>query len=124
MIRPGADRNDDLAGGGVIGCEYASIFAHLGIKVTLLDTRDRLLPFLDNEISDVLTHLMRKYRVKILLGDGAKEISVLNNKVVTITDSGRQIVSDRLLYAAGRSGNTDNLGLEALNIETDNSGIV
>ncbi len=117
-------RTMTVVGGGVIGCEYASIFAHLGIKVTLLDTRHRLLPFLDNEISDVLTHLMRKYRVKIILGDGAKEIFVRNNKVVTITDSGRQIVSDRLLYSAGRSGNTDNLGLEALNIESDDRGLI
>lgn len=117
-------RTMTVVGGGVIGCEYASIFAHLGIKVTLLDTRDRLLPFLDNEISDVLTHLMRKYRVKILLGDGAKEISVRNNKVVTITDSGRQIVSDRLLYSAGRSGNTEDIGLENLNIETDKKGLI
>lgn len=117
-------RTMTVVGGGVIGCEYASIFAHLGIKVTLLDTRDRLLPFLDNEISDVLTHLMRKYRVKIILGDGAKDIFVRNGKVVTITDSGRQIVSDRLLYSAGRSGNTENLGLESVNIDPDERGLL
>ncbi len=113
-----------IVGGGVIGCEYACIFAHIGVKVTLLDTRQRLLGFIDDEISDVLVYLMRKYRIKLILGDGAKDITVRDGKVITITDSGRRIVSDRMLYSAGRSGNTENLGLEALNIETNKRGLV
>ncbi len=113
-----------VVGAGVIGCEYASIFAHLGIKVTLLEPRERLLSFLDTEIADTLVYLMRKYRVRLLLGDGAKDVTIRGEKVVTITDSGRQIISDRLLYTAGRSGNTQDLGLEAVGIETDKRGII
>jgi len=117
-------RTMTIVGGGVIGCEYACIFAHIGVKVTLLDTRQRLLGFIDDEISDVLVYLMRKYRIKLILGDGAKDITVRDGKVITVTDSGRRIVSDRMLYSAGRSGNTENLGLEALNIETNKRGLV
>ncbi len=117
-------RTMTIVGGGVIGCEYACIFAHIGVKVTLLDMRKHLLDFIDDEISDVLVYLMRKARVKLILGDGAKDICVRDGKVVTTTDSGRRIVSDRMLYSAGRGGNTENLGLEALGIETDKRGLI
>jgi len=117
-------RTMTVVGAGVIGCEYASIFAHLGIKVTLLEPRSQLLSFLDDEISDTLVYLMRKSRIKLILEDGANNISVENGKVVTITDSGRRIVSERLLYAAGRQGNTDTLGLEALDIEVSKRGMI
>ncbi|HSG99903.1 MAG TPA: FAD-dependent oxidoreductase, partial [candidate division Zixibacteria bacterium] len=63
-----------IVGAGVIGCEYACIFAHLGIKVTLIDQRERLLDFADFEISDTLVYMLRKNRVRLVLGDGAKEI--------------------------------------------------
>lgn len=117
-------RSMTIVGGGVIGCEYASIFAHIGTKVTIIDSRERLLSFLDNEIADALIYLMRKYRINLILGDGDKEHQIENDQVVTITHSGRKIVSDRLLFAAGRSGNTDNLGLENLGIEVDERGLI
>ncbi len=113
-----------IAGGGVIGCEYASIFAHLGVKVIVVDPRRKLLSFLDHEIADALAYLMRKYGITLVLGESADQISVENNQVVTITKSGRRIVSDRLLYAAGRCGNTSELGLAELGIETDGRGII
>ncbi len=111
-----------IVGGGVIGCEYASIFAHIGVKVTIVDDRERLLSFLDHEIGDNLIFLMRKYRISLVLGDGAKDIFTENNQTVVITKSGRRVVSDKLLFAAGRTGNTENLGLKALGIETDKRG--
>ncbi len=113
-----------IVGGGVIGCEYASIFAHLGIRVTIVDARPSLLSFLDEEIADVLTYLMRKYGVTLVLSDKPKDIFVENEQVVTVTQSGRRIASERLLYAAGRCGNTENLGLESLEIETDSRGLI
>ncbi|MEW6050048.1 MAG: Si-specific NAD(P)(+) transhydrogenase [Candidatus Zixiibacteriota bacterium] len=113
-----------IAGGGVIGCEYACIFAHLGVKVFIVDSRKKLLSFLDHEIGDALVYLMRKYGITLILGEAAESFSVENNQVVTVTRSGRRVVSDRLLYAAGRNGNTDNLGLEGLGIETDDHGLV
>jgi len=113
-----------IVGGGVIGCEYASIFAHIGTKVTIVDDRERLMSFLDSEIADALTYLMRKYRVSLVLGDGAKESFVEDGRVVTITRSGRRVVSEKLLFAAGRTGNTEGLGLEKLGIETDKHGLI
>jgi NAD(P) transhydrogenase len=113
-----------IAGGGVIGCEYASIFAHLGVKVLIVDPRRKLLSFLDHEIADALAYLMRKYGITLVLGESAEQIVVENNQVVTVTRSGRRIVSDRLLYAAGRCGNTEELGLKELGIETDSRGII
>lgn len=113
-----------IVGGGVIGCEYASIFAHIGVHVTIVDSRERLLSFLDNEIADALTYLMRKYRISLVLGDNYQKIEVEDKQVVTTTSSGRRIISDRLLFAAGRRGNTDNLGLETVGIETDKHGLI
>ena len=117
-------RSLTIIGGGVIGCEYASIFAHIGTKVTIVDSRERLLSFLDNEIADALIYLMRKYRINLVLGDPEKEVYVEANQVVTKTQNGRKIISDRLLYAAGRTGNTENIGLEALGIEVDERGLI
>lgn len=117
-------RTMTIVGGGVTGCEYACIFAHIGVRVTIVDDRERLLSFLDHEIADNLMYLMRKYRITLVLGDGEDNIYVENNQVVTVTKSGRKVVSDRLLYTAGRIGNTDNLGLEPLGIETNAKGLI
>jgi len=113
-----------IIGGGVIGCEYACIFAHIGVAVTIVDSRERLLSFLDREIADALMYLMRKYRINLNLGDGPFSVNTENDQVVTVTKRGRKIVSDRLLYAAGRIGNTENLGLENVGIETDKRGLI
>ncbi|MBU0983340.1 MAG: FAD-dependent oxidoreductase, partial [candidate division Zixibacteria bacterium] len=112
-------RTMTIIGAGVIGCEYASIFSHLGVRVTIVDSRDKLLSFLDREIADTLTYLMRKYGISLILDETPCEIKVQGEQVATVTRSGRRVVSERLLYAAGRCGNTENLGLEGLGIETD-----
>lgn len=117
-------RSLTIIGGGVIGCEYASIFAHIGVKVTIVDSRERLLSFLDREIADNLIYLMRKYKINLILGEKDKEIYVEDDQVVTVTESGRKIISDRLLYAAGRIGNTENIGLENVGIDTDDKGLI
>jgi NAD(P) transhydrogenase len=113
-----------IVGSGVIGCEYASIFSHLGVKVTMIDPRKQILSFLDREIGESLKYLMRKYGVIMYLGDAAKTIQVDGNQVSISTRSGRTVKSDRLLYAAGRHGNTDGLGLEELGIETTDRGLI
>ena len=117
-------RSMTIVGGGVIGCEYASIFGHIGTRVTIVDDREHLLSFLDREIADALMYLMRKYSINLILGDGFEEIHVEDNQVITTTKSGRKVKSDRLLFAAGRTGNTENLGLEAVNIETNKRGLI
>ncbi|MDF1544095.1 MAG: FAD-dependent oxidoreductase, partial [bacterium] len=101
-------RSMTIIGGGVIGCEYASIFGHIGTRVTIVDDRPHLLSFLDREIADALMYLMRKYRINLVLGDGAKTVNIENDQVATVTKSGRRVLSDRVLFAAGRTGNTEN----------------
>lgn len=113
-----------VVGGGVIGCEYACIFAHLGVKVTMLESKDRLLPFLDHEISDTLTYLMRKERMKVILGDRRDKFEIKNEMVHLSTKAGRQIVAEKILLATGRIGNTDGLGIEKLGIKTDKRGLI
>jgi NAD(P) transhydrogenase len=119
-------RTMTIVGGGVIGCEYASIFAHIGVKVTIIDQRPQLLSFLDREIADALVYLMRKYRITLMLNDGDKEIRVdpEQDHVVVRTQSGREIVSDRVLYAAGRVGNTASLNLDCVGVKTRERGLI
>ncbi|MFH1686410.1 MAG: Si-specific NAD(P)(+) transhydrogenase [bacterium] len=113
-----------IVGGGVIGCEYASIFAHVGVQVTIVDSRPRLLSFLDREIADALMYLMRKYRITLMLGEKIESIRIEDDQVATMVKSGRTIRSERLLYTAGRVGNTQGLGLEELGVETDARGLI
>jgi NAD(P) transhydrogenase len=113
-----------IVGGGVIGCEYASMFAHLGIKVTVIDPRKKLLSFLDHEVADALMYLMRKYGISLHLGDAVDDVRIENNQVLITTERGRSIRSDRLLFTAGRCGNTEKLGLSDLGIATDSRGLI
>lgn len=117
-------RTMTIVGGGVIGCEYASIFAHLGVKVTIVDPRKKLLSFLDHEIADALSYLMRKYGITLILGESAEQIMVEDGLTVAVTRSGRRVLSERLLYAAGRLGNTDQLGVDQLGIAVDDRGLI
>ena len=117
-------RTMTIIGGGVIGCEYASIFAHIGVNVTIVDSRERLLSFLDREIADALAYLMRKYRINLVLGDGMKEVYREGEQVAAVTQSGRRVLSDRALFTAGRVGNPECLGLEKLGINVDDRGLI
>jgi NAD(P) transhydrogenase len=113
-----------VVGGGVIGCEYASIFAALGIKVVLVDGRDRLLPFLDFEISDALMARMREMGIELAMPDALESARTDAGRVICKLKSGREITVDSLLYAAGRGGNTAGLGLEKLGIPVGKRGHV
>jgi NAD(P) transhydrogenase len=115
-----------VVGAGVIGCEYASMFAALGVRVTLVDRRPRLLPFVDGEIVDTLSYLLRENRVMFRLNESVKAIEFLAEEEsghVRITlDSGKQIVAEKALYSIGRTGNTNRLRLEKSGIEADERG--
>jgi len=113
-----------VVGGGVIGCEYACIFANLGVKITLIDSKDRLMPFLDYEISDTLTYLMRKNRMKVILGDRKEKIEIKDDKVFLTTQSGRRIAADKILFATGRVGNTGHLGIDNIGVQTTKRGLI
>jgi len=113
-----------VLGGGVIGSEYASVFAALGCKVTLVEGRDRLMGFLDFEISDRLTEAFRKLGIDVVLGQYAAKIEHIegSRRLRTTLKDGRVIESDRLLSAAGRSSNVAGLELQAAGVETAERG--
>jgi NAD(P) transhydrogenase len=110
-----------IAGGGVIGCEYACLFQALGVQVTLVEGRDRLLQFLDAEISEALAASMSKLGIRLLLSDTIESVeagALLNVKL----KSGKTAAVDTLLAAAGRSGNTAGLNLEAIGVAPGSRG--
>jgi len=112
-----------VVGAGVIGTEYASILALLDIEVTLIDQRSRLLDFVDSEIAEALAYHMRDIGVMLTFDKEVVAIEKTSNgKVRTTFRSGKKLVSDALLYAVGRQGATQLLGLGALGIATDRRG--
>ncbi len=112
-----------VVGGGVIGCEYASMFAAFGIKVTLLERRKELLRFVDQEVVQALIYHMRSNGVQVQLGEHVvKAHGDDRGRVVSTLESGKTIVTDMLLYAMGRLANTDELNLQAAGLTTDHQG--
>ncbi|MFQ5487418.1 MAG: Si-specific NAD(P)(+) transhydrogenase, partial [Gammaproteobacteria bacterium] len=117
-------RSITIYGAGVIGCEYASIFRNLGIKVNLINTRSQLLSFLDDEIIDALSYHLREQGVIIRHNEEYEKVEPHNNEVVLHLKSNKQIVSDYLLWAQGRRGNSDSMGLEAIGIQINSRGAI
>ena len=113
-----------VVGGGVIGCEYASLFAAMGVEVTLVDSKDRLLPFLDAEISEHLRSGMEGIGVRVVLNERLARIEKSAASVVVHLQSGRGIDADRALFAAGRLGATTGLGLDRANVAIDERGLI
>ena len=111
-----------IVGAGVIGVEYASMFAAMGIRVTLVDARDRLLPYIDREIAVALQFLLRKRNVTFRFGEEVTGVSRKGEQVITQLKSGKEIPSHTLLYATGRQGATDTLALEKAGLEADKRG--
>jgi len=115
-----------VVGAGVIGVEYASIFATLGVRVTLIDKRPRLLPFVDGEIADTLAYHLRENRVTLRLGEEVSRLDPIEDpsgpKVRISLASGKQIVSDVALHSIGRTGATQELNLEAAGLKADDRG--
>src|SRR6266511_1237953 len=117
-----------VVGAGVIGLEYASIFAALGVRVTLIDKRHRLLPFVDAEITDTLAYHLRDSRGTLRLGEEVSSMERMTDaygeRVRIHLASGKQIVTDTALYSVGRTGATAALNLEAAGVPTDDRGRV
>jgi NAD(P) transhydrogenase len=115
-----------VVGGGVIGCEYASIFAALGVRVTLIDKRSRLLPFIDAEVTEALGYQLRQNRVTLRMGEEVSGIEPIEDehgpRVKILLASGKQIVADKALYSIGRTGATSRLNLEAAGLAPDSRG--
>lgn len=115
-------RSITIYGAGVIGCEYASIFSHLGVKVNLVNTQSRLLSYMDDEITEALSYHLRDRGVTIRHNEQFERVEAREHDVVMHLESGRRIKSDYLLWANGRTGNTDLLNLAAVGLEADSRG--
>ena len=115
-----------VVGAGVIGCEYASMFAVLGVRVTLIDKRSRLLPFVDEELADALTYHLREDRVTLRLNESVDHLDLVEDehgqRVKIFLDSGKTIISDKALYSIGRTGATAKLNLEQAGLCADERG--
>ena len=116
-----------VLGAGVIGVEYASIFAALGVRIVLVDTRERLLPYLDREIVLILERELARLGVEILRGDACERIERVETEPPRVrcrNRSGRVLDADAMLYAVGRDGNTRDLGLETVGIRPNARGLL
>jgi NAD(P) transhydrogenase len=114
-----------VVGGGVIGIEYASIFAVLGVEVTVVERRDRPLDFVDREVVDELIHQMRNRNVTFRFGETVERFEVSAGpprRGVLFLESGKRIVSDLVLFSAGRTGATDDLNLPAAGLSAAERG--
>lgn len=113
-----------IYGAGVIGSEYASIFSGLGVLVDLIDNRDQLLSFLDDEISDALSYHLQNNNVLIRHNEEYERIEGQENGVILHLKSGKKLRADALLWCNGRTGNTDQLGLQNVGISVNSRGQV
>jgi len=116
-----------VLGAGVIGIEYAAIFAALGIQVTLVNTRDQMLPYLDREIAALLERDLKKLGIVLLQADRYDRIEIPESprRVVRCrTRGGNMLEAGILLYCVGRDGNTARLGLDRIGIRPDTRGLL
>ncbi len=111
-----------IYGAGVIGSEYASIFAGLGVKVDLINPGSRLLTFLDDEISDALSYHLRNNGVLVRHNEEYESVDGDDHGVVLSLKSGKKIRADAFLWCNGRSGNTEKLGLENIGLTPNGRG--
>lgn len=119
-------RSIAVVGAGVVGCEYASILAALGVRVTVVDQRNRLLPFIDEEVAAELCHHLRESRVTLRLGESVNRLEIVptesGDRVRLYLDSGKTILTEKALYSIGRTGATSKLNLKAAGLEPDARG--
>lgn len=113
-----------VVGAGVIGCEYACTFAALGIEVTVIDGNDRVVPFMDREVSTTLRQAMEKLGIIFYAPDRVEKCESDRKRVMMRLESGRMVYADAALVAAGRVANTDRLDLEAAGLLVRTDGTV
>src|ERR1700722_11508570 len=123
LAMPQVPRTLIVVGGGVIGVEYACMFATLGVRVIIVEKRPRLLEFADTEMVEALSYNMRDRRATMRLSEEVESVEELpDGKVAADLVSKKRINGDALLYAVGRNGNVDRLDLPAAGIESDDRG--
>jgi NAD(P) transhydrogenase len=111
-----------VVGAGVIGIEYASMFAALGTKVTVVERRDRMLEFCDLEIIEALKYHLRDLQVTFRFREAVAAVERHPRSAVAVLESGKRIAADVVMYSAGRQGTADQLGLDTTGIAVDNRG--
>ncbi|MCH9823731.1 MAG: Si-specific NAD(P)(+) transhydrogenase [Lentibacter sp.] len=111
-----------VVGAGVIGVEYATMFSALDVTVTLIEPRDSFLDFIDSALISDFTHQIKENGVDLRLGSAITQIEDAGTHVEVSLENGRHVRADMLLFAAGRMGATDRLGLEVVGLETDHRG--
>ena len=123
---PEIPRTLTIVGAGNIGMEYCGTFAALGVRVTMVDPQPRLLPFADAEISESLAFHLRQRGVTLRLEEMVFDIEYSRDgrgdRVKVMLESGKQIVSDAVMYCVGRTGCTESLGLENADLKADGRG--
>ncbi len=123
LSMPQIPRTLIVVGGGVIGVDYACMFATLGVRVIIVEKRPRLLEFADTEMVEALSYQMRDHRATMRLSEEVESVEELpDGKVAANLVSKKRIIGDALLYAVGRHGNVDRLDLPAAGIESDDRG--
>jgi NAD(P) transhydrogenase len=108
-----------VVGGGAVGCEYASIFTAIGVDVTLVDSGERLLSFFDAEISQLLAEAFSRMGMRLVLGGGRATLERGDGGITCTLAGGEEIRTDKVLFASGRVGNTEGLGLEEAGVRVD-----
>ncbi|MFI0350907.1 Si-specific NAD(P)(+) transhydrogenase [Actinomadura sp. 9N407] len=111
-----------VVGAGVIGIEYASMFAALGTKVTVVERRERMLDFADLEVVEALKYHLRDLAVTFRFRETVASVERMAHGALTILESGKRIPADTVMYSAGRHGMTEDLGLEAAGLAADRRG--
>jgi NAD(P) transhydrogenase len=111
-----------VAGAGVIGIEYASMFAALGTKVTVVEQRDRMLEFCDDEVVEALKYHLRDLAVTFRFGETVTSVEARHDGAIATLHSGKKIPADTVMYSAGRQGMSDELALDAAGLAADSRG--
>jgi NAD(P) transhydrogenase len=111
-----------VAGAGVIGIEYASMFAALGTKVTVVERQDRMLEFCDEEVVEALKYHLRDLAVTFRFGETVASVEARPDGAIALLRSGKKIPADTVMYSAGRQGATSELNLEAAGLTADDRG--
>jgi NAD(P) transhydrogenase len=111
-----------VVGGGVIGSEYATVLSAVGVRVTLVESRPRLMEFIDDEIAENLQFRMRDLGIRLRLGESVAKIEIVDDHVEATMASNKKITADTLMYCIGRQGATEALNLKAAGLAADNRG--
>jgi NAD(P) transhydrogenase len=111
-----------VVGAGVIGIEYASMFAALGTKVTVVERRDRMLEFCDLEVVEALKYHLRDLAVTFRFSETVAAVERHEQGAITLLESGKRIAADTVMYSAGRQGTADQLNLDTMGLAADDRG--